>query len=288
MFSCMKCLNVYRMQNPRFPEESPFPYIDCACGKCYACLKNRREMWLFRLSNESVYWNNTYFLTLTYSDENCDGVLHREHLQKFFKRLRHRCSFKHYSIGEYGTHTFRPHYHSIIFTDSNLCDDDISSVWPFGLFQLAPAYDSALNYVLHYHVRPKEPLPNLKTFFVCSKGLGMSFMFNSDGSVKPQIAAMLSNSQRRIVSDFMGRTYVLPRYYIKKAEDSGISVMPSVFNGVSRSRFEECFKVMYPDAVFSTDGRCLNYPDDLVVECVFSVLYKRQKKLQSYNYQNEI
>lgn len=64
------------------------------------------------------------FLTLTYDDEHLpltrDGImtLHPPHVPEFLKRLRdqiHPVKIRYFGIGEYGTHTQRPHYHLGLF-----------------------------------------------------------------------------------------------------------------------------------------------------------------------------
>lgn len=58
-------------------------------------------------------------LTLTYDDDHLPqyGQLHKEHLQKFFKRLRKNFSqnFKYVASGEYGDINRRPHFHIALF-----------------------------------------------------------------------------------------------------------------------------------------------------------------------------
>lgn len=58
------------------------------------------------------------FITLTYNDEHLpkDRSLDRQHLTKFFKRLRkHKGPFRYYACGEYGDQTQRAHYHACLF-----------------------------------------------------------------------------------------------------------------------------------------------------------------------------
>jgi hypothetical protein len=59
------------------------------------------------------------FITLTYSPEHLpdDYSIHKEELQKFFKRLRKNTGTKlrYFACGEYGEKSNRPHYHAIIF-----------------------------------------------------------------------------------------------------------------------------------------------------------------------------
>ena len=68
--------------------------------------------------HEAQMHEDNSFITLTYNDEHLpkDKSLHKEDLQKFFKRLRKRgIKFKYYACGEYGDENFRPHMHIIIF-----------------------------------------------------------------------------------------------------------------------------------------------------------------------------
>lgn len=59
------------------------------------------------------------FITLTFNEENLpsDRSIKKEHLQKFFKRLRKKLDIpiRYFACGEYGEKSGRPHYHAIIF-----------------------------------------------------------------------------------------------------------------------------------------------------------------------------
>lgn len=58
------------------------------------------------------------FATLTYNNETLpnDLSLDKSHIQKFYKRLRYEYGeLRHYTCGEYGEKTRRPHYHACIF-----------------------------------------------------------------------------------------------------------------------------------------------------------------------------
>jgi len=57
-------------------------------------------------------------LNLTYDDAHLPkhGQLHKDHLQKFFKRLRKAgFKFRYVASGEYGDETRRPHFHIALF-----------------------------------------------------------------------------------------------------------------------------------------------------------------------------
>ena len=76
--------------------------------------------WATRVLHESDYWDHSCFTTLTYNNEHLpkDGSLHKDELQKFFKRLRKYLGdrkMKYFACGEYGDEGHRPHYHAILF-----------------------------------------------------------------------------------------------------------------------------------------------------------------------------
>lgn len=87
------------------------------CGHCLECQKKYSRSWLVRLLMEfQDYKDTTYFITLTYNDDNVPISLSKRDVQLFLKRLRKEVGiFRYFLVGEYGGTTFRPHYHLIIF-----------------------------------------------------------------------------------------------------------------------------------------------------------------------------
>lgn len=113
-------------------------FIEAPCQQCMECRLNYSTNWANRMMLEAQYHESNFFLTLTYDDEYCpvnQGVwdpdsdslcepvftLQKEDVQNFIKRLRARLeyagrpSFRYYLCGEYGSRTFRPHYHIVCF-----------------------------------------------------------------------------------------------------------------------------------------------------------------------------
>lgn len=224
----MKCLFPRVINNPHYKGgANPFQYEDgqplqllVPCGKCYECLKERRLIWLFRLKQESLHSCNTYFITLSFDDKICKPRLYKEDLQLLFKRIRKKgYVFKYYAIGEYGSNFKREHYHCVLFfkktdkyekVDFQTCHDLINSNWKNGFITIGEANFRRLNYILHYHIRPKScEGKKEKTFAIMSKGLGLQF-------ITPEVLNNLKVSASNIVEDFEGRTISLPRYYRKK------------------------------------------------------------------------
>lgn len=120
----------------------PSDYImKLPCGQCVGCRIQYSREWANRCMMELQYHDSAYFVTLTYDDyhvpksyypdpetgeANESLTLVKRDFQLFMKRLRKKFSDDHirfFMAGEYGSNTFRPHYHAIIF---GLHLDDLS------------------------------------------------------------------------------------------------------------------------------------------------------------------
>lgn len=92
--------------------------ISLPCGQCIGCRLDRARAWSLRIGHECKLASPNWFATLTY-DENslpANGSLNYSHMQAFYKRLRKKLGkFRHFTVGEYGEQTNRPHYHAIWF-----------------------------------------------------------------------------------------------------------------------------------------------------------------------------
>ena len=143
-------------------------YFDVPCGTCFGCKKDRGRKWSNRVMAESVLHDYCYFLTLTYDDDHNPGVLRKEDIVLFHKRLRKHFPFRFFLAGEYGSDlkTARPHYHEVVFMDQPWPDlrywskkgnsvyfvsDLLASVWPFGFHLIGKGCSSAVGlYVSSY------------------------------------------------------------------------------------------------------------------------------------------
>lgn len=111
-------------------------YIDIPCGKCVGCLLDRSRDWASRCMLEAQYHDHNCFITLTYNDDHLPDKrdmiddltgeisespfrsLQKRDFQLFMKRLRkdlEPIKIRYFACGEYGSKTYRPHYHAIIF-----------------------------------------------------------------------------------------------------------------------------------------------------------------------------
>lgn len=207
---CFKPIKIYLSDEERArrlaDESLPIPlraatYIYVPCGKCEACLSNRRSAWSFRLHQEVKVAESCYFITLTYDDEhlnyeyiNNDGILDivpvvtKRDCQLFLKRLRKAIEpfkIRFFLVSEYGPQNLRPHYHMLLFNFPNLLknklDEYLRNAWQLGFIRVDPVNAARIHYVTSYCL-DSSTLPTYlpKNFMLCSRrpGLGSSYLDN--------------------------------------------------------------------------------------------------------------
>ena len=161
-------------------------YIDIPCRSCPECYNDMRRQWITRAVCESNYHDSMLFLTLTYNDDHIPKseiidedtgellvhyTLRYRDFQLFMKRLRKQLdhNIRFMVCGEYGSHTFRPHYHAIIFGlsfadfecvpeyykrnsqgDILYIHKDLSEFWQFGYVVCSVANVATMGYVAGY------------------------------------------------------------------------------------------------------------------------------------------
>lgn len=91
------------------------------CTKCLPCLINARRVWAHRLMLEADCHEHKSFITLTFNQDNCPREISKDFIKDWIKgfrehyRYHHGRSLRFYVVGEYGSKTWRPHYHAILF-----------------------------------------------------------------------------------------------------------------------------------------------------------------------------
>lgn len=222
------------------------------CGKCPACKARRASAWSFRLMQEDKRSTNAQFITLTYSTNTVPitksgfMVLNKRHLQLFFKRLRRshevrvqnpdwisysatpriprykwiypegQRPIKYYAVGEYGTDSFRPHYHIILF---NHRTELVSPAWNLGHVHYGTVSEASVGYTLKYISKPgRIPLhrndDRIPEFSLMSKGLGENYL-------TPAMVTWHKNDlENRMYCNLKdGKKISMPRYYKLKMYD---------------------------------------------------------------------
>lgn len=171
----MKCVTPLSLPHPHGTSNAVRVIVPC--GKCGACLHNRRTDWSFRLKEELKTSTSAWFITMTYTDENLPyskyGIptINKKALQNFLKRVRkhHHTNneksspryvkmppVRFYGVGEYGTKTDRPHYHVILYNIHFQTATKMDKLWPFGQIKMSPVGDAQMHYITKYHVNSKE------------------------------------------------------------------------------------------------------------------------------------
>lgn len=193
------------------------------CGRCLSCLQKKRADWSFRLLQEMTIADSAYFITLTYNNENVprtdSGVpqLQKRDLQLFKKRLRKlnaavsKSHIRYYSVGEYGTRTFRPHYHSIIFNVHPSVMAQLTSVWKLGNVQVGKVNAASIHYVTKYVINRNHSYPSVtKPFSTMSRRPGIGHVYYE------KMRAWHREDKRTYVVREGGFKQRLPRYYKDK------------------------------------------------------------------------
>lgn len=157
-------------------DKSSGAWLTVSCRKCTECMQVRANEWALRGHFELQDHEQNCFLTLTY--ENNPIRLHKEHMQKFIKRLRkliYPVQIKYFSCGEYGDKYWRPHYHIIIFgydfadkifvrmskSDKPIYDSvTANKLWPEGIITLQDANVTTIAYSALYSSHLKQNLPS--------------------------------------------------------------------------------------------------------------------------------
>ena len=187
------------------------------CGRCNECKARRVSGWSFRLQKEMENHHSAQFVTLTYDSPPITPKnfmnLHKPHLQHFFKYLRKdNQKIKYYACGEYGTNTFRPHYHIILFGTT---PEMIEKHWHHGHVHFGTVTGASIGYTLKYISKPSRiPLhyndDRLPEFALMSKKLGANYL-------TPQMIKWhQSDLKNRCYATLYQIKMALPRYYKDK------------------------------------------------------------------------
>lgn len=150
------------------------------CGKCEDCLKKKQSDWISRLFVEAQMSLSSFFVTLTYDENNLpfpDGV-NKKDVQLFFKAFRKIApgKFKYFLVSEYGSVSSRPHYHFLLFFDCKYdwitLSYDIEKCWKKGQHKIGTVGLDSISYCAKYCLKSKRDPRNIydnPTFALMSK-----------------------------------------------------------------------------------------------------------------------
>jgi len=217
--------------------------ITVPCRQCMPCRINHAKQWSFRIEEEAKISSSMRFLTLTYADENLvrndQGfpVLHKRHMQLFFKTLRRKSDYlaatsewnegrepdrqykplpiRYYCVGEY-SQDYRPHYHAIVFNIPPELDAQIhmEKIWKHGIVNYqTPRSAKAISYVTKYltkvDTRDIKAMGLTPPYNQMSLGLGKSYINN-------QTVKYHSSIENFAYTRKHGNVRRLPEYLLKK------------------------------------------------------------------------
>lgn len=107
-------------------------------------------------------------------------------VQLFMKRLRKEAKVfsnfqvRYYLVAEYGTHTFRPHYHAIMFNVPVQVIAKLPQIWLSGHVHIGDVSDASINYVTKYVINRTSSMFEGRdpSFSMMSKrpGIGMPYL----------------------------------------------------------------------------------------------------------------
>jgi hypothetical protein len=218
----MKCLNPIKLHN------AGGEVVDVPCGHCINCKKERSKQWAFRLMCEYKEWNCSVFVTLTFdtpfltlvpdAEPPYYATISPRDITLFIKRLRKNLGgrkIKYYACGEYGSTTYRPHYHLIIFGVDFSDTPVIEKSWSQGFVKVEDVNIATVSYVSGY-VQKKlygsDSYPDLiyPPFSRMSKNLGAKYFIDNASKIW----------EKGIT--FQGFNINVPRYFYKLIESGKI------------------------------------------------------------------
>ena len=189
------------------------------CGRCVFCGATKRSDWALRLHYEGKLHLSKYFVTLTYADahlrwKNNVSQLEKRDVQLYMKRLRKSApgvTIRYFAVGEYGSKTYRPHYHLLLFGE--VSESQIRDAWSFGHVHIGQVTQASIMYCLGYIVNGKGWQMRHKRnppFSLMSRRPGLGHNYLSPAMIE------WHRSGRKNYAILDGSKRHLPRYYKTK------------------------------------------------------------------------
>lgn len=254
----MQCVSPLSLENPNGTKER----LVVPCGRCGFCLSNFRSDWAFRLDQELKVSESAHFLTMTYNEEclpwgETKPTLDKRDTQLFMKKLRKinlnkimkttnhptraianrlEPSLRYYTVGEYGTETERPHYHSIMFNLQPGMPEALNEIWGLGHVHVGDVTPASINYVCKYLINKHDVIEGVqKQFATMSRnpGLGSNYLKTENYHVETRTTQVKNRD---------GNRQRLPRFYKEKfftKHDLETLALSSKSEGLARRKTED-------------------------------------------------
>lgn len=163
-------------------------FMAVPCGHCILCREKKRKNLAFRCQAETNYWASQgaptpLFVTLTYNNtylprtDSGHPTLRGDDVTRFLKRLRQNLirrydasvvsKLRYCLCGEYGSHTFRPHYHVLFWNFPNLGSSDSVRNLSSCINAIQDSWSTIVNYVKNPVTGVPEPVYAELGFISC-------------------------------------------------------------------------------------------------------------------------
>lgn len=269
----MNCKNPLKLKvDDKIYTAQNLGYAVVPCGQCLNCRINQKRIWETRLTLEYLSHGDSVFVTLTYDEEHNPKILIKKDLQNYLKRLRSRLGFKfrYFAVGEYGSHTWRPHFHIILFGVSYAHSGQIKDSWsirgdylghPEIGIHVGEVNSKSIRYILGYVAKKVEKKKDndpraygyTDEFMCCSKGIGRDALKVVGDSLKKH------ELENRIVSSIkIGKRRVpLGRYLKRSLNLEHLSVSESDLKTIFRINqelfFEKCERYKFKNRRYANE-----------------------------------
>lgn len=218
----MLCLSPLRMPNG----------LIVPCGKCFNCRRTKRNVWAFRMYKELKYCKSSGFITLTYEVDKRPKartspkfrakyglsikkplyVLSRDDVADFLHSIQKQHKqftgnlARFYLIGEYGDLFKAPHYHAIMYfqTDKETSENIVNCAWNKGIVDFAPVNYADIVYCAKHQFKVSDGTPAqnayapiFQTMSRKSGGIGSTFFkANKDYIINNNLTGFSLNGVR--------------------------------------------------------------------------------------------
>lgn len=236
-----------------------YHYQQVPCGRCLECRRLRINSWYVRLIAQKSVSISAGFVTLTIDPDAMDYsdnglfTLDYHRYQSFIKRLRKvdqdpEHPIKYFAVGEYGSKTYRPHFHAIIFNVNNW--QNVANCWGHGHVHKGDVTDASIFYTLKYALksvgRPRGRDPDddrAPEKALMSKGLGLSFL-------TPEMIKHYKDDVSRPVTMLGNKKIGLPRYYRDKIfTDTEKKIRNKLLMPFNDEKYEKTTSPLFPQRV---------------------------------------
>lgn len=195
---CLSPISIKKPNSDLRIFDSTQRFITVPCGKCAECIKNHSKLWAVRLmleyySRPQDEKDRSWFVTFTYDNEHNPGVLRPRDMTLFWKRLRKQYpdfKIKYFYCGEYGTKTYRPHYHAIIYNlpiedlryykqnshnDLLFVSEKLRQIWGNGYVVVGSLTLGSCDYTARYAIKKN----NTDCYLRVSHGIGKEYFLQN-------------------------------------------------------------------------------------------------------------